>query len=202
MGIYLGRIRTMLSMVRELYLEEDQGRFTQIFTRLEKYENICDRVEIEIVDFLTRLSTNDLSKETHHDIQAYMRCATEIESMGDSCFNIGRALRRQRSNSVEMTPELVATLLELHTLCEQILDNTVATVDTYPRDESFFYKAQNLENEMNNRRDALEKQNIADVNTLKYPYEASVYYVDDIDEYEHFADYAINVVEALTNKKH
>ena len=75
-------------------------------------------------------------------------------------------------------------------------------METYPRDESFFYKAQNFENEMNNRRDALEKQNIADVNELKYPYEASVYYVDDIDEYEHFADYAINVVEALTNKKH
>lgn len=202
MGTYLSRIRTMLAMVRELYLEEDPGRFTQTFTRLEKYENICDRVEIEIVDFLTRLSTNDLSKETHHDIQAYMRCATEIESMGDSCFNIGRALRRQRGNSVEMAPELVATLLELHALCEQILDNTVATVETYPRDESFFYKAQNLENEMNNRRDALEKQNIADVGALKYPYEASVYYVDDIDEYEHFADYAINVVEALTNKKH
>ena len=47
-----------------------------------------------------------------------------------------------------------------------------------------------------------EKENIENLKTQQYPYEVSVYYVDEIDEYEHFADYAINVVEALTQMKH
>lgn len=199
---YADRVGTMLDMVQELRTTEDKTSFAETFERLEKYENICDRVEIEIVTFLTKLSENDLSKETHRDIQAYMRCATEIESMGDSCFNLGRSLRRQQENGVEPIPEMNSALMTLHQLSREILANTEETIDTYPRSADFFYKARKMEDDMNSRRVALEKENIENLNTQQYPYEVSVYYVDEIDEYEHFADYAINVVEALTQMKH
>lgn len=200
---YAGRISEMLKMLRELLVEENEDTFQSVFERVQKYENITDRVEIEIVEFLTKLSNGEMTRESRNAVQAYMRCASEIESMGDSCFNIARSIHRRRSNSVELPPELTSTLLALNEKAEKITLHTIDTINAgEPRSKDFFFQAQNMENEMNNRRDTLEAQNILDLKAGKYQYEPSVYYVDDVDEYEHFADYAINVVEALTHEKH
>ena len=200
---YTGRIREMLNMLRVLLTEEEEDKFQNVFERLQKYENIADRVEIEVVEFLTKLSSGEMTHESRNAVQAYMRCASEIESMGDACYNIARSIHRRRSNSVELPGELTATLISLHEKAEKITEHVINTINANaPRSKDFFFLAQNMENEMNNRRDTLEAQNILDLKAHKYDYEPSVYYVDDVDEYEHFADYAINVVEALTHEKH
>ena len=200
---YTSRISEMLKMLKVLLVEENEETFQATYERLQKYENIADRVEIEVVEFLTKLSNGEMTQESRNFVQAYMRCASEIESMGDACYNIARSIHRRRSNSVEMPPELTAILVSLNERAETITDHVIATINANaPRSKDFFFVAQNMENEMNNRRDTLEAQNILDLKAHKYEYEQSVYYVDDVDEYEHFADYAINVVEALTHEKH
>lgn len=200
---YAGRISEMLKMVRNLHLEENSEVFQANFDRLQKYENIVDRVEIEIVEFLTKLSNGEMTRDSRNQVQSYMRCATEIESMGDACFNIARSINRRRNNNVELPSELTATLLTLHDKAVEITDHVIATINAgNAPSKDYFFVAQNMENDMNSRRDSIEAQNILDLKAGKYEYEPSVYFVDDVDEYEHFADYAINVVEALTHEKH
>ncbi len=94
LGSYSKRVLEMLEMDKILITTADATEFNETFNRIEKFENICDRVEVEIVNYLNALSDGDLSSDAKQEVRVMMRAATEIESLGDTCFNIARSLKK------------------------------------------------------------------------------------------------------------
>lgn len=199
---YAQKVREMLRMVQLLLFTEDTEDFERNYNRLQKYENICDRIEVEIVEYLSELSEGDLSSDSRREVRVLMTAATEIESMGDACYNMGQIIKRRNDNDIMFGPELKKRLQEMHALVEQVVDHTIETLDADEKTPDLFYIAENLEHDVNNKRDMLIKENLHALDKKEYEYPESVYYLDLIDEYEHLADYSINVVEAITGKKH
>ena len=192
----------MLSMVKNLLENEEANIFEQNFNRLQKYENICDRIEIEVVEYLSKLSEEELSNETRREIRKLISATTEIESMGDACYNMGQIIKRRNDSEVTFPDVILKHVAELMELAEKIVEHTTYTLDAQPKKPDLFYLAENLEHDMNNKRDILIKENIKAIDEHCYDYPESVYYRDLIDEFEQLGDYAINVVEAVTGFKH
>lgn len=199
---YAQKVREMLRMVQLLLFTEDTEDFERNYNRLQKYENICDRIEVEIVEYLSELSEGDLSSDSRREVRILMTAATEIESMGDACYNMGQIIKRRNDNDIIFSPALKKRLQEMHALVEQVVDHTIETLDANEKTPDLFYVAENLEHDVNNKRDILIKENLHALDKKEYEYPESVHYLDLIDEYEHLADYSINVVEAITGKKH
>lgn len=199
---YAQKVREMLRMVQLLLFTDDSEDFESNYNRLQKYENICDRIEVEIVEYLSELSEGDLSSESRREVRILMTAATEIESMGDACYNMGQIIKRRNDNGIMFGPELKNRLQEMHALVEQVVDHAIDTLDADVKTVDLFYVAENLEHDVNYKRDILIKENLHALDKKEYEYPESVYYLDLIDEYEHLADYSINVVEAITGKKH
>ena len=86
------RIQRMFEMVCELLTEKDQNKFVKLFSRIEKYENIADSMEISIADYLDQVSDAHLSDDTKAKIRAMLREISEVESIGDSCYNMARTI--------------------------------------------------------------------------------------------------------------
>lgn len=193
---YGKKTQKMLKMVRELSNMSDERAFEESFTRIEKYERICDRVEIEIVQYLTELSGGDLSAESRRTVQSYLRIASEIESMGDACYNIARILRRQLQDGGEDNQILSQHLAEIHEMLEEIVLFTVNALECGERNQNILLHAHDMEKALNIKYKFLTSENLKDLNNGIYPYQDSVYYLDIIDEYERLGDYAINVVQA------
>lgn len=190
------KAQKMLKMVRELSNMSDERAFEESFTRIEKYERICDRVEIEIVQYLTELSGGDLSAESRRTVQSYLRIASEVESMGDACYNIARILRRQLQDGRVGNETISSHLTQIHEMLEEILQFTVNVLECGERTPNILLHAHDLENALNIKYKFLTTENLKDLNSGIYPYQDSVYYLDIIDEYERLGDYAINVVQA------
>lgn len=199
---YSRKIQEMLSMVKNLLENEEANIFEQNFNRLQKYENICDRIEIEVVEYLSKLSEEELSNETRREIRKLISATTEIESMGDACYNMGQIIKRRNDSEVTFPEVIQQHVAELMDLAEKIVEHTTYTLDAQPKKPDLFYLAENLEHDMNNKRDILIKENIKAIDEHCYDYPESVYYRDLIDEFEQLGDYAINVVEAVTGFKH
>lgn len=199
---YAQKVREMLRMVQLLLFTEDQGDFERNYNRLQKYENICDRIEVEIVEYLSELSEGDLSSESRREVRILMTAATEIESMGDACYNMGQIIQRRNKDDIMFCPHLKERIKEMHRLVEKVVDHTIDTLEEDDKSPELFYTAENYEHDVNNKRDMLIGENLHLLEKKKYEYPESVYYLDLIDEYEHLADYSINVVEAITGKKH
>lgn len=200
-AVYGDRTYRMLNMVKELFYEKDESNFVQIYSRIEKYENISDRMEIEIANYLTKVSEGRLSSESKEEIRVMLRAVTEIESIADSCNNLARAIKRRNEGKSVFTEELNRNFDHMISLVDtalQQMNEVLHQQEVHPDDVLESY---NVENEINNYRNQLKRKNLEDVNNKKYNYQDGVYYMDIISECEKLGDYVINVMQAVVEKK-
>lgn len=199
--VYGERTHKMFNQVRDLLCENETIEFTKRYSRIEKYENISDRMEIEIANYLTSLASGRLSTESKKQVQTKLRIISEVESIGDSCYNIARILQRKREQEVEFSKHISE---QLQTMFE-LVDRAMSQMEHCLNDDNFqlseLHKSQNFENEINNLRNQLKTQNVEDVKDGKYPYNISTLYMDIVVECEKIGDCIINVVEAIADFK-
>ena len=189
------RIQRMFNMVRELLGIEDENKFAKLFDRIEKYEGISDNMEIEIANYLDQIGTAHLSDDTKLKIRSMLRQITEIESIGDSCYNIARSLKRKRAGKEEFTEKQYEQMHQMFELTDDAL--TQMNVLLSGRKSNLdVNRSFNIETEINNYRNQLKTKNITDINNRLYTYAIGTIYMDIIQECEKLGDYVVNVVEA------
>lgn len=194
------RIQRMFGMVRDLLKEKDEKNLLKIFSRIEKYEGISDNMEIEIAKYLDQVSDAHLSDETKAKIRAMLREISEIESIGDSCYNIARTINRRVTGKEDFTPKQYEHIHEMFELTESALEQ-MNYMFTHNKENIDVNRSFNIENEINNFRNQLKTQNINDVNSHEYTYAIGTMYMDIIQECEKLGDYVVNVVEARMNTR-
>ena len=200
------RMQRMFSMVRELLVlsATDTGKkkgnqeteFNKLYTRIEKYESISDNMELEIANYLDQVSDAHLSDDTKAKIRAMLREISELESIGDACYNMARTISRKYQGKEDHFNDSQYT--HLHQMME-LTDNSLTLMNRLMsgRKEAFdINRTLNTEHEINNYRNQLKQQNIIDVNNHEYTYAVGTIYMDLINECEKLGDYVVNVVEA------
>lgn len=189
------RCYRMFGLVRDLLHVEKDEEFNKQFSRIEKYEGIADNMEVEIGKYLKKVSEGRLSDESKANVQEMLRQISELESVGDSCYNLARTINRCRSHNSKYTDNQMNHILEMIRLVDGALAEMVKCVETFPEKHDI-NASNNIENEINNYRNQLKKQNMNDINSNQYTYQLGVYYMDFISECEKLGDYAVNVCEA------
>ncbi|MBR6116255.1 MAG: Na/Pi cotransporter family protein [Paludibacteraceae bacterium] len=200
--VFAVRTQRMLGMIHDLYNEHDEAMFTKIFSRVEKYEGICDRMEYEIAQYLNQVADGRLSDQSKHEVHKMLRIVSELESVGDANYNLSRHIRHKHENNVQYTEyqdKNVELMMYLLSGAEAKMVEALEHVNI-SRDE--FLEMTNMENEINNFRDELKMQNMQHITEHEYDYSTGVNYMDIILELEKMGDYIINVEEAVYEHKH
>ena len=199
--LFAERTHRMFGMVRDLLHTEKDDDFNRVFSRVEKYENISDSMELEIANYLNKVSEGRLSSESKLQIRGMLREVTEIESIGDSCYNLARTISRKRQSNEDFVQKQYDHIHFMMELADEALTQMIKVVERTEHNALDVNKSYNLENEINNYRNQLKNQNIVDVNNKEYSYQMGVYYMDIIAECEKLGDYVVNVVEASCDIK-
>ena len=189
------RIQRMFGMVRDLLEMTDAGKFAKTYERVEKYEGISDNMELEIANYLDSVSDAHLSDETKGKIRAMLREVSELESIGDSCYNIARTLNRKIKSKEDFSEDQYLHIRQMYELSDDSLSQMNVLLSGF-KDTFNSTRSYNIEKEINKYRDQLCSQNIKDVNEHKYTYAIGTIYMDVIAECEKLGDYVVNVVEA------
>ena len=199
------RMQRMFGMVRELLnlsssssnkKDNKAGEFNKLYTRIEKYEGISDNMELEIANYLNSVSDAHLSDDTKAKIRAMLREVSELESIGDACFNMARTISRKYNGKEDHFIEKQYT--HLHQMME-LTDQSLSQMNRLMGGRKEAYDVNrtfNIEHEINNYRNQLKTQNITDINNREYTYAVGTIYMDLINECEKLGDYVVNVVEA------
>lgn len=199
--LFAERTTKMFGMVKELLYEKDENNFLKTYSRVEKYENISDRMEIEIANYLTQVAEGRLSSEGKEEIRVLLRAVSEIESIADSCNNLARSIKRRNEFKSVFTEEQNNHIDQMFKLVSSALDRMNAIMHKSDLNPNDINESYNIENEINNYRNQLKAHNIEDINNKLYQYQDGVYYMDMVSESEKLGDYVINVVQALIEKK-
>ena len=194
---FADRCLRMFGFVPELMQTQDEVEFNKLFSRIGKYESITDSMEMEIAAYLNKVSEGRLSDASKAQIQKMLRQITELESIGDSVYNLGRTLNRHRMHCQDaFTPDQTQHMHAMLQLVESALAEMMKRIDQPASAKTSITTSVNIEHEINNYRKQLRNQNLHDVNAGLYSYQLGVFYVDFISECEHLADYVMNVVQA------
>lgn len=200
-AVYGERTNRMFGMIHDLMKETNEDDFMQNYNRIEKYESISDRMEVEIANYLTYVSEGRLSSEGKEETRIMLRTVTEIESIADSCYNLARSVKRRNEGKSAFTDEQNENIEKMMQLLTKAMDrmNVILKKQDVVIDD--INPSYNLENQINNLRNQLKTKNIEDVDNKKYDYQDGVYYMDIIAEFEKMGDYILNVVQAIVEKK-
>lgn len=197
--LFAERMNRMFGMVQDLTKETDKEKFKALFERIKKYEDISDNMEIEIGKYLEHVSDAHLSDDTKGKIRHMMREISELESIGDACYNLARILLRKSESADDFTPEQNAAIEKMMRLTDNAMKQMLETI-CGRREEVSIAPTRDIEQKINDLRDELKLQNTTDVNSRKYGFAIGTMFIDVISECEKLGDYVLNVVEARLGK--
>lgn len=199
MSVYAERVSRMIGMAHDLiHTKERSEDFNRLYSRLEKYEDISDRMELEIARYLNRCAEGRLSNEGKHRIAAMLGIVGEIESIADCCMGVGKILNRKMESNAQFTPEIYEKIDTMYRYLDQAMTMMLDELrDLENVTERPLIDSYNKEREINNLRNSYRTANIENINAGKYEYQAGIYFMDIISDLERTGDYIINVVDTI-----
>lgn len=196
--VYAQRVQRMIAMAQNIVHNSAGNEFTKQFSRIEKYEEISDRMEIEIANYLNRCSEGRLSNEGKHRIAAMLRIVSEIESIADCCYGVAKILIRKQESHVNFNDEISTNIDTMFIAVEAAMTNMLLLLHNFEGvDQADIITSYNHEREINNLRNQLRVANVENINEHHYEYQAGIYYMDIIGSLEKIGDYIINVVDEV-----
>lgn len=200
--LYGVRTTRMYGMARDLLTEKpDSEAFNKLYSRIQKYEQISDNMELEIARYLNNVSDGRLSFDGKMKVNAMMTETTEIESIGDSCYSIARAIQRKNNENIEFNAYITERVTNMFKLVGNALENMNSILSKPDITDVDINKTYNLEMEINNYRNMLRNANMENINNKVYEYRAGIHFMDIILECEKLADYVVNVIDAVREKR-
>ncbi len=180
---------------------DDEASFDKLYEKLEHYEQVSDRIEFEIAKYLNNIGEGVLSPEGNNRMHAMYKIIGELESVGDSGYNIGRILQRKNMRGQKFDEATVKKLNHMMNLVDKAIDCMIENLKTAPEYLATIVNAQDAEVNINEYRDNLKEEHLRKAESEESSYMLGVYYMDLVSECERVGDYIINVSEALIEAK-
>ncbi|MCG8409859.1 MAG: Na/Pi cotransporter family protein [Bacteroidales bacterium] len=199
--VFSKRIGRMYGFVNDMFAETNDKKFNKLYDKVEKYEGISDRMEEEIANYLTKISVGELSTLASKRITAMLNVITDLESIGDSCYNIAKTLVRKKEKKVWFDTPVRENVIQMFKLSQKTMDEMHKNLD-HGYTKININAALELEERVNRLRTKLKKEHLKNVEKKEYSYQTGIIYIDIVCECEKLADFAINVSEAIEEINH
>ncbi|MDD5619873.1 MAG: Na/Pi cotransporter family protein [Proteiniphilum sp.] len=200
--VYAARVKKMFGFVKKMTnLKNNDKKFLKFYNRTEKYEDISDRMEVEIGSYLSKVAEGKLSNQSKERVRSILRAVTEIESIADSICNISRHLKRKMEANVKFEDLIVENINSMYELLDTSLDNMQFMLKDHKITETDLVNSRHIESSINEKRNLLKRENVENLNQKLYSYQNGVFYIDIVSECERMGDYIINVIESLEKKQ-
>ena len=200
--VYVTRARKMFGFVKKsTHINHNDKKFMKLYNRTEKYEDICDQMEVEIGSYLGKVAEGRLSNHSKERVRGILREVTEIESIADSSCNIARHLKRKMEADVVFEKMILERIDGMYELVDKAFDNMQVLLKKRKVTEAEILESRHIENSINEKRNFLKRENVENLNQNLYSYQNGVFYMDIISECERMGDYIMNVIESLEMKE-
>ncbi|HRX10182.1 MAG TPA: Na/Pi symporter, partial [Draconibacterium sp.] len=196
--LYAQQTKKLFNRLKNMLDEDNDRKFQKQFDKIETGENKSDEMEVSIARYLTKVAEGELSKESSKGISAMLRIIDEIESVGDSCLNIARAMLRARDKDKNLTPEMKKNIIEMFALVEKALDIMIENLNKNYR-EVDRKVTETIEKKINEFRNKLRSQHVHDIENEIYPYQIGTLYKDIFSESEKIGDYIYDATMSIVD---
>lgn len=181
--------------VKQAINEHDESKLNGFIDKLVKYEEITDNIEFEIANYLNEVSKGEISGDSAERIKRMYKIIGEMESLGDSGEAISRMITRMKVHEQSLDEVQMVKLNRMVTLVENAYS---VMIENLKNDNiKDITNARDAERRINEYRNVLREEHIANLEKDKYNYRAGTFYMDIVSELEKIGDFIINISQAL-----
>jgi phosphate:Na+ symporter len=195
-----GDIATRLfNMIPELLKETDNNKFKKLMDRIRKYEDITDRMEVEIADYLAKASQGEMSDSASIKVRSMISIINDMERIGDICYQLSITIKRKREQKAYFTPELRTSLEEMITEVQKAMAIMNKNLNS-SYSQVLIADANEAELAINKMRNQLRKKYLQNIEKGEGKIQTGMIYNNLIHSLEKVGDHVLNVSEAITGK--
>ena len=187
----------MNEYVKTLILEQNSEKIIELLKKVKKYEDITDKIEIEVANYLTKVSQGEMSEALSLRIRGMLRIIVNLERVGDIYYQMSKTIERKHEHKVWFTPEQRKNILDMFAVVEDALNNMCLNLNSN-YDNVNIGKARELEDAINNLRTILRKEHFKNVEKGEYDFKSATAYSELYNALEKIGDHIINVSEGVT----
>jgi phosphate:Na+ symporter len=187
----------MHNKAKDLINESDKKKRAKLIKKLSKYEEITDRLETEIANYLGNVSSGKLSDESSSELRSMLSITNDLERIGDIYYVIAKAIEKKNETKLwfdqKQRDNLNDLLQEVETAFTTMLENLngkYADID--------MQQARALENSINEKRDKIRKKHLKSMEKKEYNAQSGLVYSNIFSGIERVGDHIINVSEAAS----
>jgi len=195
-AIFGKRIEKMFGFVQTMLSEKDSKKFNRLLVKVAKYEEITDSLEVEIAEYLTKISEGEISRDSSKKIRAMLKIVDDMESVGDAIYQLSKVLERLGQSKSDFTDEQMKHIREMLDLVTNAFKEMNSNLDK-EFSEVDLKQANVIEVHINEMRNSLRQGHFEDLKAKKYKHKIGSYYRDIYSISERLGDYIINVNEAI-----
>ncbi|MEQ8625253.1 MAG: Na/Pi cotransporter family protein [Vicingaceae bacterium] len=192
-------IRKMTGFIPELLVETDKKKFKKLVSRIEKYEEITDKIESEIVVYLAKVSEGELTELNSLQIRSMLSIADDLETIGDINYSMARTIKRKAEDKIYFIPKQRQNLLDMFKLLEVALEQMQVNLEDELQGNNL-NAAQSAEKAINEMRNKLKKSHLKSIEKGEYKYESGMIYTDIFSAMESLGDHVMSISEATTGQ--
>ena len=195
-----GDIATRLfNMIPELLKETDNSKFKKLMDRIRKYEDITDRMEVEIADYLAKASQGEMSDSASIKVRSMISMINDMERIGDICYQLSITIERKREQKAYFTPELRTTLIEMISEVQKAMAIMNRNLNSEYNQVSLT-EANEAELIINKMRNQLRKKYLQNIEKGEGKIQTGMIYNNLIHSLEKVGDHILSISEAITGK--
>ena len=192
-----GRLtQRMNGFLKNLLTEQDKKKTSKLLARVKKYEEITDRMEVDIADYLAKVSEAEMSERTSIRVRGMLSIIGDLERMGDIYYQMSKAIERKMEAKVWFTPEQRKNILDMFALTETSLTTMNENLNKNSS-EVTIEKALENERTINKMRKQIRKEHFKSVEKGDYNFKSATVYSDLFNSLEKIGDHSINVTEGI-----
>lgn len=189
-------VNRMNGFLKSLLTTTDQKEIAKVLARIKKYEDITDRIEVDVADYLAKVSQGEMSEESSIRVRGMLRIIGNLERMGDIFYQISKAFERKNKEKIYFTPEQREKLSNMFDIVQEALDNMLNNLNS-DYDNVSLEKAKELEEKINNYRKMIRREHFYSVEKGEYNFKSATIYSDIFNSLEKIGDHTINVTEGI-----
>jgi phosphate:Na+ symporter len=189
----------MSSFAQALLTEQNKKAKTKLHEKMAKYEEITDRVEIEVANYLSKVSEGEMSEGTAQSVRAMNSIVNDLERIGDIFYQISKAIERKDEQKVYFLPEQRESLQGMFELVDKAFAVMIENLNA-DWDGVLIDSANHAENKINKKRDEMRKEHLINLQKKDYNMESGMVFSNLFSSCEKVGDHIINVSEAVVGK--
>ncbi len=196
--VYGNKVLKMMNLVKDLLERPTAKESVKLIEKIDKYEDIADRMEEEIIAYLSQLGEEKMSLLGSEEVNEILSVISKLESIADSCNTIAKTVDRQIEKKIILTDQMLENIAIIQGVNMEQFQLVLLSMDTdsdVQKDQDTFVK---IDAKLSKEIKRIKTEHFKSIKKKVYKIKDGIIYTDIYNELATLGRYAYEINKEIS----